>query len=200
VVRAGTSVAVVCGQTPGAANAVKQFGKHLSIDATFDCVETIEHQPADQLFTLHVVDTANHAVPVCSFFGDDKKALVSCSRFKLVPLWSCMGSHRLPVLGPPQTIEAALRIFNKYATEVLGRQYRPEVVMMVRGAVCVVGPCLSRFALAVRSVLACVVAPFLHRRTTLARSSGLLYKCGRVVGVLCVAGMCFATWRRATTC
>lgn len=126
-------MAVVCGQTPGAANAVKQFGKHLSIDATFDCVETIEHQPADQLFTLHVVDTANHAVPVCSFFGDDKKALVSCSRFKLVPLWSCMGSHRLPVLGPPQTIEAALRIFNKYATEVLGRQYRPEVVMMVRG-------------------------------------------------------------------
>lgn len=89
--------------TPGAANAVKQFGKHLSIDATFDCVETIEHQPSDQLFTLHVVDTANHAVPVCSFFGDDKKAL---------------------------TIEAALRIFNKYATEVLGRQYRPEVVMM----------------------------------------------------------------------
>ena len=65
-------------QTPKAAEAVRKFGKHLSIDATFDAVETRvdEPEPADQMFTVHVVDTGNHAVPVCSFYGDDKRAEV----------------------------------------------------------------------------------------------------------------------------
>jgi hypothetical protein len=202
----GASVCAIALQTPKAADAVRQFGKHLSIDATFDAVETADGQPADQMFTVHVVNTANHAEPVCSFYGDDKKAVVSGyvsgddgEAFCVATAFPAWHPSPPPPNSPrpQQTIQAALRVFDEYASGVLGKEYCPEVVMMVRTLADVKSTWAVRTVELLRVFVACM--PMLSHRMTPQKNAWLLRVCGQLQGVHCAAGTCFATWRPSTT-